>query len=549
MPSESQSRTWAEQFADLDDPAPREFDPEELEPSSGSSGDESASPDGATGAFDGREHYVAVGKSKLCKPTKITLGPQYEGLRVSRKALLVNDDSDDPFGSGQSEEDGLDQMDIEGPEDDEPDSDGETDIDQAPRYLGGGNGSMIGRSSGPVGSSERIIDEGSTTSNNDEEDSDSSSDPESERESDLDDEFSGDGSIEGEEEDDMGNSHDEAMSGVHDEAFRRKELREMMAQEQKSVVASISQAAKSDASKGRAVEAQRSTFDALLNTRIRLQKGLISANSLSEYNPEETIDSTQNREAIQAAEDAAVRLWNVLDGLRDDIAKAHADMSKAGSKRKRETNIASLEDMWSAMQAHESHFLQTRRTTLEKWSAKVRGPTTLPRSRRLNNTATQQTITDIIQEQFSSQDRLIKRTRVPRSCAPIQAQKKISEDQEIFDDADFYQVLLKELVDQRMVESSNGQSITVQWTAVRDAKTKRNVDTRASKGRRLRFTVHEKLQNFMAPQEIGTWGQRQIDELFSSLLGQRARLQEDVDSADDEDCFGEEDLKLFRSAT
>jgi protein AATF/BFR2 len=427
------------------------------------------------------------------------------------------------------------------------DSDGETDADQAPSDSEGPNGS-IGHTSGPVRISGRIVSKGSMTSSHDGGDSDLSSGAESERESDLDDEFSGDGSIEGQEEDDVGNSHDEAMSGMHNEAFRRKELREMMAQEQKSVVASISQAAKSDASKGRAVKTQRSTFDALLNTRIRLQKGLISANSLSEHNPQENIDSAQNREAIQAAEDAAVRLWNVLDGLRDDIAKAHMNTSKVGSKRKRETNTASLEDMWSAMQAHESHFLQTRRTTLEKWSAKVRGPTTLPPSRKLNNTVTQQTITDILQEQFSSQDRLIKRTRVPRSCAPIQAQKKIPEDQEIFDDADFYQVLLKELVDQRMVESSNGQSIAVQWTAVRDAKTKKNVDTRASKGRKLRYTVHEKLQNFMAPQEVGTWGQRQIDELFSSLLGQRAPLQEDVDSADDEDCFGE-DLKLFRSAT
>ncbi|KAH0536235.1 hypothetical protein FGG08_006881 [Glutinoglossum americanum] len=560
-PKAKKHRTWAEQFADLDDPAPREFDPEEQEPSVDGSGDEAASSDYASETHDGKEHYVAVGKSRLRKPTEILLGPQYKGLQVSRKALLVDGDNDDPFGSDRSEPGGPDQMDVEEDDPDTGDPDVEIGSDEMSSNsdLEGSNGSLprgkpksrvapggsVGNRS--VASSKSNGGYDSSSNSNSVE---SVSNSESGQESDLDDEFSGDGFIEGEEDEDMGNSHDEAMGGERDEAFRRKELREMMAQEQKSVVASISQAVKSDASKGRAVEAQRSTFDALLNTRIRLQKGLVSTNSLLARNPQESLDSIQNGEAIQAAEEAAVRLWNVLDGLRDDIAKAHTTTSKVGSKRRREVDITSVDDMWSAMQAHESHFLQIRRATLEKWSAKVRGPATLPPSRKLNSTATQQTITDILQEQLSNPDRLVRRTKVPRSCAPIQAQKKIPEDPEIFDDADFYQMLLKELVDQRMVDSSNKQGTTVQWTAVREAKTKKNVDTRASKGRKLRYTVHEKLQNFMAPQELGSWGQRQIDELFSSLLGQRARLhEEDIDSADDEDCFGEEDLKLFRGVT
>ncbi|KAH0558864.1 hypothetical protein GP486_004499 [Trichoglossum hirsutum] len=572
MPSKTKKRrTWADQFADLHDAAPREFDPEEHEPSGEGSGNEATSSDDDSETSDGRGHYVAVGKSKLRKPTEIPLGSQYKGLRVSRKALLAGSDSDDLLESGRSWLDGSDQMDVEGPDND---SDEETSSDEisSDNSLEEPNNSLPGGTlnsrlslggtagNGHVASGKGRGSSDSRSNSNDDEDSDNS---ESGQESDLDDEFSGDGSIEGAEEEDMGNSHDEGTGGERDEAFRRKELREMMAQEQKSIVASISQAAKSDASKGNAVKAQRSTFDALLNTRIRLQKGLISTNSLSVYNPQESPDGIQNREAIQAAEEAAVRLWNVLDGLRSDIARAHAVTSKPGSKRKREADITSAEDMWSAMQAHESYFLQHRRATLEKWSTRVRAPTILPPSRKLNNTATQQKITDILQEQLSNLDRLVKRTRIPRSCAPIQAQRKCSEDGGIFDDADFYQMLLKELVDQRMVESSNGQGVAVQWTAMRDAKTRKNVDTRASKGRKLRYTVHEKLQNFMAPQEMGNWGQRQIDELFSSLLGQRTRLQEegeegedddDVDSAaaddDDEHGFGEEDLKkLFRSVT
>ena len=50
---------------------------------------------------------------------------------------------------------------------------------------------------------------------------------------------------------------------------------------------------------------------------------------------------------------------------------------------------------------------------------------------------------------------------------------------------------------------------------------KRKVDTRASKGRKIRYHVHEKIQNFMAPQPKGTWHEEMLEELFAGLLGQR----------------------------
>lgn len=54
---------------------------------------------------------------------------------------------------------------------------------------------------------------------------------------------------------------------------------------------------------------------------------------------------------------------------------------------------------------------------------------------------------------------------------------------------------------------------------VRSQKIKKKVDTKASKGRKLRYTVHEKLQNFMVPIPRATWHDEQIDEFFVSLLG------------------------------
>lgn len=35
------------------------------------------------------------------------------------------------------------------------------------------------------------------------------------------------------------------------------------------------------------------------------------------------------------------------------------------------------------------------------------------------------------------------------------------------------------------------------------------------------FNVHEKLQNFMAPVPVGTWHEAMVEELYTSLLGQK----------------------------
>jgi len=156
---------------------------------------------------------------------------------------------------------------------------------------------------------------------------------------------------------------------------------------------------------------------------------------------------------------------------------------------------------------------------------------------------------------LSNSERLVKRTKMPRSCAPVQAKAKVVEDADIFDDADFYQLLLKELVDQRMMDSSSTPGASgdggrpMQWTAVKEAKTKKNVDTKASKGRKMRFTVHEKLQNFMAPEDRNSWEQDAVDRFFGTLLGQKMNLGEDDEQMSDVDDapLEEEGLMLFRS--
>lgn len=346
---------------------------------------------------------------------------------------------------------------------------------------------------------------------------------------------------------------DEPINQNEDE---RAMLRKMMAEEQKTVAASLSKAAKADHDKGRAIKCQRTTFDALLNTRIKLQKALIATNSMSPA----TTASNEDTKAIQAAETAALSLWNNISSLRSSLHSPSTTGHPVSA-----TPTTPSPDLWSSMQSHEATILPLRRTTLTKWSERTNPNSTLPRTSKFSTTTTQQPLTSILDTHLTgpSLQKLLLKTRTPRSCAPVQASSARTTttttiaDADIYDDADFYTLLLRELVDQRMTDSANphnsaagmnGTSLVL--PSQRSLKVKKPVDPKASKGRKLRYTVHEKLQNFMAPEDRGTWGERQIGELFGSLLGRRVRLDEGGEGSegDEDEMEGVQDgggLRLF----
>jgi protein AATF/BFR2 len=334
-----------------------------------------------------------------------------------------------------------------------------------------------------------------------------------------------------------------------DEAAPAASAVRTMFQDASSFTSTLAAGAQSDAAKGRAVKTQRKTFDTLLNTRIRLQKALIATNSLAAAPHNEAAAPPSS---VAAAEAAALTLLNNLARLRISLEEA-----RTGSKRKRAAfdSETPSSDIWSSIQSSEHSALPHRKAVLERWSAKTRATTVTNNRNRLNASATQ-TLTEVLDSQLQS-SHLVVRTQTPRSCAPVQSSasnKGSLPDPAIYDDADFYGLMLKELLEQRSADNANGAAaefvVQAPWQVAREAKTKKIVDTKASKGRRLRYTVQEKLQNFMAPEERGEWGERQRDELFGSLFGQRVALgerdhveSEQEDGAD----VAEAGLMLFRS--
>lgn len=502
-------------------------------------------------------------RSKLRKPDVENLGPQYKGSRIGRDELLATGSESDDSGfnheNESSEEDfaGMDRE-LSNQEDDDEFTGLDEDLKEQGEDKDEGTSSHEKMGNG-IGQDEDMssIKDGANGENFDGQRDDISDSADSDD----------DDSEIGELDSISGASSKASMSSssIPDESSPsvsndRAALRQIMAESQKSVIATISAATKVDLAKGKAIKQQRSAFDALLNTRIRLQKALIATNSFSLPSTTENPDPLAT---LRTAESAALNLWTQLDSLRQSLHPP------ANSKSQNRPSPAALSTpaskLWARMQTQDSISIPHNRAILTKWSSRLHPPTQL-RSSLSTNSSSKTPLPVLLDQHLSSQNttRLIARTRIPRSCAPLQASTRHhpASDTNIYDDADFYTLLLRDLVDRRMADPAASSRSTATSTAaptapstsimsmpdLRAAKRMRraNVDTKASKGRKMRYTVHEKLRDFMVREDRGTWGERKMEELFGSLLGGQRKVDlwegSEVEEGDEE----EEGLMLFR---
>ncbi|KAI5866300.1 TRAUB-domain-containing protein [Durotheca rogersii] len=588
------TKSRASQFAEWTERPAQDFDPEVEVPDEDSSGGSEASADEDAGT----EHYVDVGKSKLRRREPVALGPQYRGAPVRRSVLEEEDDDGDSdsdeeesegegedasFGRKTGEFDDPDEIDLEADQEDASDAEidsndafNESDEERFKDFVFRGSSQALPkrgkRATQPTAADFMMSDEDNDNDDGAEVDGEGTSDEDVDDEEEASDDagiggFINDSAEEDEDEgseeedddegdddeDDIDEDQGEKDSGNDLEIARknRAAIREMMNASQQGVASTLSSIAQKDVAKGKAVRQQQKAFDALLNIRIRLQKSLVAVNSLGSIE-----DSGEDPAPYEAAEAAALKLWNAIDGYRLDLQSDSTD--KTGQKRKRAAEADTpIQDMWENMQAIEQRAVVRRRVVLEKWSHSAKNIRMTDKSSSRFTSTVEKSLTTRLDEELDAPERLIKRTRIPRSCAPAQVAQKINEDPDIYDDADFYQLLLKDLVDQRTGDASGGlgsSAATIRFAAAKEAKAKRHVDTKASKGRKMRFNVHGKLQNFMASEDRRSWEQTAIDRFFGTLFGQKMVLSEDQDeheaAASDEDMGGApvegDGIRLFR---
>jgi len=258
--------------------------------------------------------------------------------------------------------------------------------------------------------------------------------------------------------------------------------------------------------KGLAVVSQLATWDKLLEQRILLQKMLTKVNTfpldIKEFmEPEDK----EHRDLVKQAGKSLTKLVHKSGQLKNVMERKSVEEY---------TVVGDNIDEWLIDVAKSSE--DGRRDLITKWSDRTQRVGAMG---NMNTSALEQ-----IDQIMNNVPRMVKRTRVKRVDCTVLGGRKVKEEMNLFDDSDFYHHLLRELIEKKTTANSDSAEVGKQWLQIQKlrAKLKKKVDTKASKGRKVRYDIHTKLVNFMAP----TNQQNQMtdsarNELFSSLFGAR----------------------------
>ncbi|VEN40434.1 unnamed protein product [Callosobruchus maculatus] len=320
--------------------------------------------------------------------------------------------------------------------------------------------------------------------------------------------------------------------------------------------------ASAQVTKGLSVRNQLSIWENLLEMRIQLQKCLISANKMPQ---------SQNYKQMKKESDVFTNkvgetknsLCNVLDKLllfqqivlknypetknlaelEGDAKTENSDDEEIPSDSENHENHDQSEDIAtepqvkkrklinyeSEIDARHNKYRKYRNEVIQKWHDKTR-------IAAIKSNAPQHSIISHIEHTLSDKAKLIKHTQLKRSdykILGVESKKELEENAEeevqqideynteIFDDDDFYHQMLRELIEMKSADVTDPVQLGRQWIQLQNlrSKMKRKVDTRASKGRKIRYAIHSKLVNFMAPIDENLWTDEAKSELYSSLFG------------------------------
>ncbi|XP_042145102.1 protein AATF [Ixodes scapularis] len=336
--------------------------------------------------------------------------------------------------------------------------------------------------------------------------------------------------------------------------------------------------------KGKAVRSQLLVWDSIVELRIQLQKLLLLANRFPRHSRYPDFKSAalqgdkKNANLLRLATKSVEDLLQQLLGLQQDLKGAHPEVAsvfglahekqedamsddeeipsdtdgegsdggpggenededdaeeeeeeqapeKPAKKRRMDDCIADIETFYKT-------FEPFRNSTIEKWYERTRLS-----SGRINKgfQALEQSPLKQIEHILTDEERLLRRTQTKRSSYRALGDPESSQqneattigsreiDEEIFDDDDFYHHLLREIIERKSSNVENPVALSRQWLEIQKLrnKVKRKVDTKASKGRKIRYDVIPKLVNYMAPVDLSTYSEEAKTELFGSLFGQK----------------------------
>lgn len=211
----------------------------------------------------------------------------------------------------------------------------------------------------------------------------------------------------------------------------------------------------------KAVKEQKALYDSLLTVRIRLQKVLELANRMptkKEEEEEEGIDNLRTRYA-SGTESASLALRKLSSGLFNLCGLLREECGGHGKTKKKMKENLGVAEQWKRWMAMKKEQEGWRNEMLEVWGDKATAASgKLQRGGGSKFKALNQSAVTQINSVLSDRDRLVKRTRLKRK--PVErfgggqegkvfsSNSTTEYEEEIYDDGDFYQQLVREVIEQ-----------------------------------------------------------------------------------------------------
>ncbi|AES98142.1 putative apoptosis-antagonizing transcription factor, AATF leucine zipper-containing [Medicago truncatula] len=328
-----------------------------------------------------------------------------------------------------------------------------------------------------------------------------------------------------EEEDDEGSDEEEEDERQEESRWKddemeqlEKEYMDLHHQEQElNTLKNLKHHKDEDLLKGQAVKAQKALWYKILELRFLLQKPFSSSNRL----PQESIKESfcESDETVRGAyEDLITSSKETLDSILELqealIAKnpSVAQASNGTERSSKDLEISNdlddnLDQEWAQISQMHNSMATFRDKSINKWQ-RMTQVTTGAAAIKGKLHAFNQDISHQVAAYMRDPSRMIKQMQLRRSAIKIfgsvaevndssnEPETHADGDPELLDDSEFYQQLLKEFF-----ETIDPSSSEKAFYAMKRMQTKKRkiVDRRASKSRKIRYNVHEKIVNFMAP--------------------------------------------------
>lgn len=305
--------------------------------------------------------------------------------------------------------------------------------------------------------------------------------------------------------------------------------------------------------KGFCVQNQLQIWEQLLQVRIHLQKNVVNANRLPIYSKFQQLsnNSTEFAELANETEKNVSKLLSQMNAFQTTLLAQYPETKKFAKKRKAsnskiddstDTDDAKYRRIADSLEQDYSDFKEYQYSVISKWHDRTKVLT--PGSVKSQQQQANIDILRKIEGVLANREELVKKSQLVKGSYTLfdkshyntkelnengnenGEQNDASSDKqiyctEIYDDADFYHQQLRELIEYKTSSSVTANDMVKQFSELQKLrkKMKKTVDTRASKGRKIRYVVHNKLVSFLAPHDPSEWTEESKSELFKSLFG------------------------------